>query len=75
MQGHPSAGIPIMSSISFCVSSGLELGKSILFITGKISRLLSIARYTFASVWASPPCVLSTISIAPSQAAKLLDTS
>ena len=31
--------------------------------------------YTFASVCASTPCVLSTISIAPSHAAKLLDTS
>ena len=70
-----SAGIPIISSISFFTSSGLALGKSTLFITGTISRLSSKARYTLANVWASTPWVLSTTRIAPSQAAKLLETS
>ena len=50
-------------------------GKSTLFITGNISKLSSKAKYTFASVCASTPWVLSTTSIAPSQAAKLLLTS
>ena len=44
IHGASSAGIPIISSISFFISSGLALGKSILLITGNISRLLSNAR-------------------------------
>ena len=75
IHGASSAGIPIISSISFFTSSGLAFGKSILFITGNISRLLSIARYTFAKVCASTPWLESTTNIAPSHAAKLLDTS
>ena len=50
IHGASCAGIPIMSSISCFTSSGLAFGRSTLFITGKISRLLSIAKYTFASV-------------------------
>ena len=50
IHGASCAGIPIISSISFFTSSGLAFGKSILFITGKISKLLSIAKYTFANV-------------------------
>ena len=74
-QGALLASIPIISSISFFISLGLALGKSILFITGRISKSLSNAKYTFAKVWASTPCELSTTNTAPSQAAKLLDTS
>ena len=44
INGASSAGNPITSSISSFASSGLALGKSILFITGIISRLLSRAR-------------------------------
>ena len=75
MQGASIAGIPIMSSISCFTSSGLALGRSTLFITGKMSKLLSSAKYTFASVCASTPWLLSTTKIAPSHAAKLLETS
>ena len=75
MHGASCAGIPIISSISFFISSGLAFGKSILFSTGNISRLLSKAKYTLAKVCASTPCDESTTSIAPSHAAKLLDTS
>ena len=64
-----------MFSISSFTSSGLALGRSILFITGTTSRLLSIAIYTLAKVYASTPCVLSTTNMAPSHAAKLLETS
>ena len=55
IHGASSAGIPIMSSISFFTSSTLAFGKSTLFNTGNISKLLSIAKYTFASVCASTP--------------------
>ena len=75
MHGASCAGIPIMSSISFFTSSTLAFGKSILFNTGSISKLLSIAKYTFASVCASTPWLESTTKIAPSHAARLLDTS
>ena len=75
IHGASCAGIPIISSISSLTSCGLALGKSILFITGKISKLLSIAKYTFAKVWASTPWLLSTTKIAPSHAAKLRETS
>ena len=63
------------SSISCFARSGSALGKSILLINGKISKLLSKAKYTFARVCASTPWVASTTKIAPSQAAKDLDTS
>ncbi len=44
MHGASSAGIPIISFISCLTSSGLAFGKSTLFITGNISKLLSIAK-------------------------------
>ena len=44
-------------------------------LKGKISKSLSTARYTFAKVWASIPWDASTTKTAPSQAAKLLETS
>ncbi|CKF97900.1 Uncharacterised protein [Streptococcus pneumoniae] len=69
------ASNPITSSTSWRTRSGSALGKSILLITGKISKLLSSAKYTFANVCASIPCAASTTRIAPSQAAKLRDTS
>ena len=50
IHGASCAGIPIISSISFLISSGLAFGRSILFKTGNISKLLSNAKYTFASV-------------------------
>ena len=75
MQGALEQSIPIISSISFFTSSDLAFGKSILFNTGIISRLLSNAKYTFASVCASTPCEESTTSTAPSHAARLLETS
>ena len=60
--------IPITSSICFFVLSRSEAGKSILFKMGIISWFISKAWYTFASVCASTPWVLSTINIDPSQA-------
>ena len=42
--GASSASIPITSSISCFISSGLADGKSILFITGAISKSLSNAK-------------------------------
>ena len=70
-----SASIPRISSISSFTLSTSADGRSILLITGIISRFWSIARYAFASVCASTPCVESTMSSAPSQAAKERDTS
>ena len=64
------ASIPIISSICFITPSVLEAGKSILLSTGIISWLFEIAWYEFAKVCASTPCVLSTTSIEPSQAAR-----
>ena len=66
---------PSTSLNSFFTLSTSALGKSILFITGIIVKSFSKAKYTFASVCASIPCAASTTKIAPSQAAKLLDTS
>ena len=66
---------PSTSLSSFFTLSTSALGKSILFITGIIVKSFSKAKYTFASVCASIPCAASTTKIAPSQAAKLLDTS
>ena len=56
-------------------SSGLAFGRSTLLITGKISKLLSIAKYTFARVCACTPWAASTTRTAPSQAAKERETS
>ena len=61
---------PMMSSIWRLHSSGCALGRSILLMTGMMSRLSSTARYAFASVCASTPCAASTSRSAPSQAAR-----
>ena len=50
--GASLASRPIISSISAFISSGLALGRSILFITGNISKSWSNAKYTFANVCA-----------------------
>ena len=50
-----------MSSIWRRASSGCALGRSILLMTGMISRLFSTARYALASVCASTPCDASTM--------------
>ena len=50
-----SVGRPIISSISSFTFSGSAEGRSILLITGSISRSCSKARYTLASVCASIP--------------------
>ena len=60
--------MPITSSIWLFVLSRSDAGRSILFNTGIISWFISSAWYTFASVWASTPWVLSTINIEPSHA-------
>ena len=44
IKGASDASSPITSSISFFTKSGLALGKSILFITGIISKSCSNAR-------------------------------
>ena len=69
------ASKPMISSISCLTRSGSAEGKSILLITGMISRSCSKARYTFANVCASTPCAASTTSKAPSQAARERETS
>ncbi len=66
---------PVSSCSSISASGTLLAGRSILFSTGMISRSLSIARYALATVWASTPWVESTSSTAPSQAARLRETS
>ena len=71
----PSPGSPITSSISRRTSSGSAAGRSILLITGMISRLASSAAYTLASVCASIPCDASTTRTAPSHAASERETS
>ena len=63
-----SVSMPITSSIWVFVFYKSDAGKSILFSTGIISWFISSAWYTFASVWASTPWVLSTINIEPSHA-------
>ena len=73
--GTFSASNPIISSISFLAKSMSALGKSILFITGNISKFWSMAKYTFPNVCASTPCVASTINTAPSHAFNDLLTS
>ena len=66
---------PKVSWSSFVTFSTSAFGRSILLITGIIVKLLSSAKNKLASVWASIPCAASTTNIAPSQAARLLDTS
>ena len=73
--GQSSAGMPITSSISSRTRSTSADGRSILLMTGTISRSLSTARYALAIVCASMPCVASTTSSAPSQALSARDTS
>ena len=70
-----SGSSPISSASWRAVPSGSACGRSILFTTGTISRLFSIARYAFASVCASIPCAASTTSSAPSQAWSERETS
>ncbi len=65
----PLASSPTISSICRFASSGCAPGRSILLMTGMISRPLSTARYALASVCASTPCEASTSRSAPSQAA------
>ena len=75
IKGASSAGKPIISSISWITRCGSALGKSILLITGKISKSLSNAKKTLANVCASTPWAASTTNTAPSHAAKERETS
>ena len=70
-----SAGIARSSSISSLTSSGWALGRSILLMAGTMSRFAFMARLALETVWASTPCVESTTSTAPSQAASERETS
>ena len=54
-----------ISEIECLVPSTSALARSILLITGIIVRLLAIARFTLAIVWAWTPCVASTSKSAP----------
>ena len=65
---------PIFSNSPITFSTSAE-GKSILLITGITFKLLSIAKYKLANVWASIPWAASTTNKAPSHAAKDLETS
>ena len=58
---------PRSRSISSITRSTSADGRSILLITGTTCRPNSVARYRFASVWASTPCEASTTKRAPSQ--------
>ena len=49
-----------ISEIDCLVPSRSALARSILLMTGMIVRLLAIARFTLAIVWACTPCVAST---------------
>ena len=69
------ASSPMISSISFLTRSGSADGRSILLMTGIISKSCSKAKYTLAKVCASTPWAASTTKRAPSQAAKERDTS
>ena len=66
---------PIVFSISSHTFSGSDEGRSILLITGMISRPISAARKAWANVCASTPCVASTTNNTPSHAIRLLETS
>ena len=66
---------PMTETISSARFSGSAPGRSILFSTGMISRSFSRARRVLARVCASTPWVASTTRMAPSQAARLRDTS
>ena len=69
------ASIASTSSISSATRSGSAAGRSILLMTGTISKWLFRARLTFARVCASTPWAASTTSTAPSQAANERETS
>ena len=70
-----SAGMQRMSSSCFLHFGTSAAGRSILLRTGMMVRFCSIARCTLATVWASTPWAASTIRIAPSQAARVRETS
>ena len=63
------------SSISAFTRSGSAAGRSILLMSGMISKSAFMASIALATVCASTPWVASTTSTAPSQAAKLRETS
>ena len=63
------------SSISARTRSGSAEGRSILLMSGMISRSAFIAIMALATVCASTPWVASTTKTAPSQAARLRLTS
>ena len=67
--------IPIISLIWFFTEFWSADWRSILLSTGIIWWFVSSAWYTFARVWASTPCELSTIRTEPSQASSDLLTS
>ena len=70
-----SAGIVRMSSSCFRQSSRLALGRSILLMTGMTLSFCAKARCALATVWASTPWAASIRRTAPSQAARLRETS
>ena len=70
-----SAGMARPSSISSRQRSGSAEGRSILLMSGMISRFAFIAIIALATVWASTPWVASTTRTAPSHAARLRLTS
>ena len=69
------ASRPTAFSIISLARGTSALGRSILLMTGMMSRLLWMARYAFASVCASTPCDASTTSSAPSHDASERETS
>ena len=70
-----SRGMASTFSSSSMTTSGWADGRSILLMTGTITRPWASARWTLASVCASMPCAASTTRIAPSQAWRLRLTS
>src|SRR6266511_1267311 len=70
-----SGSPPTRSVTSEATRSGSALGRSTLLRTGISSRPASIAAYVLATVCASTPWAASTTRSAPSQAARLRDTS
>ena len=69
------ASMPMISSISFLTRSASAEARSILLMTGSTVRPCSTAVWQFATLCASTPWEASTTSSAPSQAARLRDTS
>ena len=66
---------PITSSICFLTPSTSAEGRSILLMTGRISRFRSMARWTLARLCAWTPWTASTTRRAPSQAERERETS